>query len=513
VTESRDTTPQGAGGSGDRVSTGIPGLDDVLGGGVTRHRLYLVEGSPGSGKTTLGLQFLLEGERRGERGMYVTLSETEDELRSGAASHGWSLDGISIVELMTVRTEDEEQTLLHPAEFELGETTGRILARIGQEKPERLVIDNLSELRMLAQTPLRYRWQFFALRRRFTSLGCTVFLLDDKTTHPTDLQVRTIVNGVIALERGSLNSYGAERRVLNVLKMRGIAFRSGVHDYTIQTDGLVVYPRDITFQDRSPGPMPAIVGTGIAELDALLGGGLVSGTSTLFMGPTGAGKSSAATRCTFAALERGESAAAFIFDEHRSTLLERSAGLGMDLSPYLDSGQFRLHEIVPAELSPGSFAHEVRRAVEVDGARTILIDSLNGYYQAMPNEQYLMLQMHELLGFLSHRGVVTLLVLGQHGLAGAVHNQIDLSYLCDTLILMRFFEAEGEIRRCLSVVKARTSRHEPTIREFTLGPPNCLTIGPILRDFEGVLGGTPRFRGLARSLMNTSPGTDGGTPV
>ncbi|MGJ0512451.1 ATPase domain-containing protein [Methylocystis sp.] len=511
MTDSEDTI-RAVGGSGDRASTGIPGLDDILVGGLTRQRLYLVEGLPGSGKTTLGLQFLLEGQRRGERCMFVTLSETEDELRASAASHGWSLDAISVVELSTFRGEEEEQTLLHPAEFELGRTTGRILERIKQEKPDRIVIDNLSEVRMLAQTPLRYRWQFFALRRLFTSLGCVVLLLDDKTARPDDLQIQTLVHGVISLERGSLNTYGAERLVLNVVKMRGIAFHRGAHDYAILTGGLVVYPRVTIFQNILKTES-ITVSTGVAELDSLLGGGLVTGASTLIMGPTGTGKTSTATRCVLTALERGESAAAFIFDEQRSALRARSAELGMDLSPYLESGRLRLHEFDASELSPGKFSHDIRSAVDVDGARMILIDSLNGYYHAMPNEQYLMLQLHDLLGFLSRSGVVTLLVLGQHGLTGAVHSQIDLSYLCDTLLLTRYFEAAGQVRRCLSIVKTRTAKHESTIREFTLGPPDCLTIGPVLHDFENVLAGAPVFRGAAHTLMDTPPGSDTDTPV
>ncbi|PPQ36845.1 circadian clock protein KaiC [Rhodoblastus acidophilus] len=375
-------TSGGAGDGGERVSTGIPGLDEILIGGLARHRLCLVEGLPGAGKTTFTLQFLLEGRRRGERSMYVTLSETEDELRAAAASHGWSLDGLSVIELSTVRSVDDQQTLLHPAEFELGETTGRILARVEQEKPERLVIDNLSELRMLAQTPLRYRWQFFALRRVFTRLGCTVLMLDDKTARPYDLQVHTIVHGVIALERGSLDTYGAERLALNAVKMRGLEFHRGAHDYAINTGGLAVYPRVATYPGR-PEPLSAIVSTGVPKLDDLLGGGLATGSSTLLIGPTGTGKSSAVTRCMLAALQRGESAACFIFDEQRSTLRQRSASLGMDLAPYEESGRLRLHEFNPGELSPGRFAYNVTRAVEVDGARTIVIDSLNGYETAL----------------------------------------------------------------------------------------------------------------------------------
>jgi circadian clock protein KaiC len=502
MTNSPDALPADAGG-GARALTGVPGLDAVLAGGLPRDRLYLVEGKPGTGKTTLALQFLLEGQCLGERGMYVTLSETADELRAAAASHGWSLDGFSLVELVPEAGlgADQEQTLLHPAEFELGETTGRILERVERERPTRLVIDSLSELRLLAQTPLRYRRQILALKHRFTSQRCTVLLLDDQTAKPRDLQLHSIAHGVIALELSS-NRYGAERRSLNVAKMRGVRFRGGHHDYTIETGGLAVYPRLLVSEHRTE--LSAVpVGTGVPELDALLGGGLVPGTSTLVMGPTGTGKTSAATRCALAALERGEPAAVFMFDEELGTFFTRSAGLGMDLRPHLDTGRLQVRQIEPAELSPGEFVHHVRRAVEVEGARVVLIDSLNGCLHAMPNEQYLVLQVHELLSYLSQRNVVTLLILGQHGLVGEVRSDVDLSYLSDTIILLRFFEAAGAVRRGLSVVKTRVSGHEPTIREFSLGP-DGLAIGAVLRDFDGALSGTPVYRGSPGALMEAT---------
>jgi len=496
------STPTTAGG-GDRVLTGIFGLDDVLAGGLPRDRLYLVEGVPGSGKTTLALQFLLEGLRLGESGMYVTLAETADELRASASSHGWSLQGITVVELVpeTDLSSEQEQTLLHPAEFELGETTGRILEKFEGERPTRLVIDSLAELRLLAQTALRHRRQILALKHRFTSNHCTVLLLDDQTAEPRDLQLHSIVHGVIALGQSS-SIYGAERRSLRVMKLRGVRFRGGNHDYTIETGGLVVYPRLVASEFRDNfSPFP--VGSGVTELDALLGGGLVPGTSTLIMGPTGTGKTTTATCCILTALQRGEKAAVFMFDEALGTFYARSAGLGMDLRPHLNSGQLQVHQIEPSELSPGEFVQYVRRAIEVDGSRVILIDSLNGYLHAMPNEQYLLLQMHELLRYLGQHGVMTLLVLGQHGLVGEVRADVDLSYLSDTIILMRFFEAAGAVRRGLSVIKTRTSDHEPTIREFSLGPTG-LMIGGVLRDFDGVLSGTPIYRGRADRLMETS---------
>ncbi|SDB73831.1 ATPase domain-containing protein [Belnapia rosea] len=501
MTDTPGPLPAGAG-SSDRALTGIGDLDDILAGGLPRDRLYLIEGMPGTGKTTLALQFLLEGQRLGERGMYVTLSETADELRTSAASHGWSLDGISIVELVPEADlgAEQEQTLLHPAEFELGETIGRILERTEQERPVRLVLDSLSELRLLAQTPLRYRRQILALKHHFTSRHCTVLLLDDKTAEPRDLQLHSIVHGVVALEISS-SRYGAERRTLRVAKVRGVRFRGGYHDYRIETGGLAVYPRLVAPEHRSRG-IQAPVGTSVPELDALLGGGLVPGASTLVMGPTGTGKTSTATSCILATLKRGDRAAVFMFDEELDMFLVRAAGLGMNLQSYLDAGQLQLRQIEPAELTPGEFIHYVRHAVEIDDVRLVLIDSLNGYLHAMPNDEYLMLQMHELLRYLSQRSVLTLLILAQHGLAGEVHADVDLSYLCDTIILMRYFEAAGSVRRGLSVVKTRVSDHEPTIREFRLTP-GGLVIGAVLHEFDGVLSGVPVYRGSRGALMAT----------
>ncbi len=502
MVDSPDAVPAAAPGASERASTGVGGLDDILAGGLPRDGLYLIEGTPGTGKTTLALQFLLEGRRLGEQGMYVTLAETAGELRTSAASHGWSLDGIPILELVPdqIVGADQEQTLLHPAEFELGETTGRILERLEREQPSRLVLDSLSELRLLAQTPLRYRRQILSLKQHFTNRHCTVLMLDDQTASPDDRQLHSIAHGVISLEQSS-SVYGAERRSLRVVKIRGVRFRGGLHDYVIETGGLVAYPR-LVATEYGDGFSPVPVGTGVGRLDLLLGGGLVPGTSTLLMGPTGTGKTSTATRCILAALERGEPVAVFMFDEELGTFFARSAGLGMDLGPHVENGRLQVRQVTPAELSPGEFVHYVRRAVEVDGARAVLIDSLNGYIHAMPNEQYLLLQMHELLSYLSRQGVVTLLILGQHGLVGEVRSDVDLSYLSDTIILMRFFEAAGAVRRGLSVVKTRTSDHEPTIREFSLSA-DGLTIGAVLENFDGVLSGMPVYRGKTGALMET----------
>ncbi|MBL6081894.1 AAA family ATPase [Belnapia sp. T18] len=500
MADTSGATSPGGGAGHPQASTGIPGLDDILAGGLTRDRLYLVEGTPGTGKTTLALQFLLEGQRRGEQGMYITLSETADELRASAATHGWSLDDLSIVEMVPESGLDPEmeQTLLPPSEFELGETTGRILARVEQGKPARLVIDSLSELRLLAQTPLRYRRQVLALKHHFTGNRCTVLLLDDRTAEPRDLQLHSIAHGVVALEQRAAG-YGPVRRHLQVVKMRGVRFRSGQHDFSIETGGLAVYPR-LVAAEHHDSFAPAPVRSGVPGLDALLGGGLMPGTNTLIMGPTGVGKTSTATSCALAALDRGDPVSFFLFDEGMVTFLARSAALGMDLAPHLEAGRLRVRQIDPAELSPGECAHVIRHAVESEGARVIAIDSLNAYLHAMPDERHLLLQMHELLGYLNQRGVVTLLILGQHGLVGDLRGDVDLSYLSDALVLMRFFETAGEVRRGLSVVKTRTTAHERTIREFNLGPTG-LAIGDVLREFDGVLTGAPVYRGMAEGLL------------
>jgi circadian clock protein KaiC len=482
------------------ASTGIAGLDSILAGGLTPDRLYLVEGTPGTGKTTLGLGFLLAGAAAGEAGLYVTLSETENELRAVAATHGWSLDGIDLVELVPELGlgEENEQTLLHPSEVELGETVRSIIARVDALKPRRVVLDSLSELRLLAQNPLRYRRQILALKHFFSTRHCTVLVLDDKTSDPGDLQLHSIAHGVIALEQ-ALSGFGAQRRRLHVVKMRGVSFRGGYHDLAIERGGLCVYPRLLAAEHHAPF-LPDPFSTGSDELDQLLGGGLVPGTSALLSGPAGVGKTTTVVQCMVAALRRGESAAYFLFDERLPTLLTRSAALGMDLQPFLDSGKLKIRRIDPAELSPGEFSGLVREAVEESGARVIVVDSLNAYLQAMPEEQYLVLQMHELLSYLAQHGVVSLLILGQHGIMGDIRSDVDLSYLADTVLQLRFFEAEGEVRQAISVIKTRTTRHERTIREFKIDA-GGLRVGGPLRGFQGVLTGVPTFRGSEGELL------------
>jgi circadian clock protein KaiC len=488
----------------DRAPTGVEGLDDVLGGGITANRLYLLEGTPGTGKTTFSLQFLLEGARRGEAGLYVTLSETEAELRAVARTHGWSLDQLSIFELVPEAGLDpeQEQTLLHPSEVELGETVRGVMERVEALKPKRVVLDSLSELRLLAQNPLRYRRQILALKHFFSSRDCTVLVLDDRTSEPGDLQLHSIAHGVISLDQ-TATGFGAERRQLRIVKMRGIKYSGGYHDMSINTGGVCVYPRLIA--SEHPGDVEShMFATGVDGLDALLGGGLVAGTTTLLSGPAGVGKTTASVRCMVSALERGERAAFFLFDERLPTLLVRSAALRMDLRPHMEAGRLRIRQIDPAELSPGEFATSVRNAVEVDGAKVVVVDSLNAYLQAMPEDRHLTLQMHELLSYLGQRGVVTLMILGQHGLVGDIRSDVDLSYLADTVLLLRYFEADGEVRKAISVVKTRTSDHERTIREFRVGP-GGLTIGSPLRSLQGILTGVPTYRGDPAPLM--SPGT------
>ena len=498
VTSKTDGQPAAA-----RISTGISGLDAILGGGLTPQRVYLLEGNPGAGKATFSIQFLLAGVKNNQRGLYITLSETGSELRAVAASHGWSLDAIDLFELVNEAglDVDAEQSILYPSEVELGETTKGVMRRVDAIAPALVVFDSLSEMRLLAQNSLRYRRQILALKHFFSSRNCTVLLLDDRTSEPGDLQLYSISHGVISLEQ-SARSYGAERRRLRVTKMRGIDFAGGFHDFNLETGGIRVFPRLVT---DSPGPAFAAVvsGTGSVELDQMLGGGLVAGTSTLLTGPSGVGKTTTVVQCVLTALQRGQRVAFYLFDEGRPTMLARAAMLGMDLQPALDSGTLQLHEIDPADMSPGEFGFRLRCSVENDAADVVVIDSVNAYLQAMPDEKFLVLQMHEMLSWLNRQGVTTLLVLAQHGLIGDVQPPIDLSYLSDAILLFRFFEAKGSVRSAISVVKSRATNHERTIREFRIGPKG-LQVGPALADFEGVLSGLPIYRGNTPMLPATS---------
>lgn len=481
-----------------RIGTGIAGLDDVLRGGLTPNRLYVVEGMPGSGKTTLGLQFLIEGARRGESVLYVTLSETAEELRDVAASHGWGLEGIAIRELVPSQEslEPEDQyTMFHPSEVELSETTKTILDDVERNKPRRVVFDSMSELRLLAGNALRYRRQILALKQFFSGRRCTVLLLDDLTSASHDLQVQSIAHGVLRLEQVN-PEYGAERRRLIVPKYRGVAFRGGYHDYVIHRGGIEVFPR-LVAREHPAAAVTEALGSGIVELDALLGGGIDRGTSTLIIGAAGTGKSSLAMQFVGAAAKRGAHAALFLFEEAKRTLLTRSAGLGIDLETPLADGRLTLQQVDPAELSPGEFAHAIRRSVEEQRASIVVIDSLNGYLNAMPDERFLVIQLHELLSYLSHANVATLLIGAQQGLIGnQMSTAVDVSYLADSVILMRYYELQGELRKVISTVKKRGGAHEQSIRELRLEP-GRVSIGPPLRELRGVLTGVPFLEGAS----------------
>ncbi len=483
------------------IATGIAGLDDILHGGLTPERLYLVEGDPGAGKTTLGLQFLIEGVRLGEKGIYVSLSETKSELVAIAASHGLSLQGIDIFEMApseaTLAPEDEN-TMFHPSEMELADTTKAVLIEMERIQPQRVVFDSLSEMRLLAQNPLRYRRHVLALKQFFAGRQCTVLLLDDRTSDSSDLQLQSIAHGVITLERRS-PEYGVMQRRLQILKLRGKAFRAGFHDFVIREGGLVVFPRLVASEHREAFA-PGQLSSNLPALDAIMGGGLDKGSSTLLIGPAGSGKSTIAIQYAVAAANRGDRAAVFLFDESPRTLLARARGLNLGLQHVVDKGGVALRQVDPGEMSGGEFVALVRAEVEQKGAKVVVLDSLTGYLNAIPEVRHLALQLHELLSYLGQRGVTSLLVLAQQGIVGQMHTQLDASYLADSVVLLRYFEAGGHVRQALSVVKKRSGAHERTIREFSFGPEG-IRIGEPLTQFEGVLSGTPRYVGNNMPLL------------
>jgi len=491
----------------DKAATGVEGLDDILAGGLQRGRVYLLEGSPGTGKTTIATQFLLAGAAAGERGLYITLSETEEELRASAASHGWKFeDPISIYELVppeALLDEEQQQSLLYSSDLELGETTKRIFEAIEKHKPERIVVDSLSEIRLLAQSSLRYRRQVLALKHYFARRGATVVLLDDLTSDTHDKTVHSVAHGVIRLEELAPD-YGSDRRRLRVIKYRGQGFRGGFHDMAIRTGGVTTYPRLVSAEHKTKFTRDALPSNS-AELNKLLGGGIERGSSALILGPAGTGKSLLTLSFAVQAIERGESAAMFIFDEEIGLLFERAKGLGFSLEELHRSGKLIIEQVDAAELTPGEFTQRVRACVEEQGARTVIIDSLNGYQAAMPEEKQLILHMHELLQFLNRQGATTFLTVAQHGLVGDMHAPVDVTYLADTVILLRYFEAMGRVRRAVSVIKKRTSAHEDTIREYRIGK-DGITLGQPLTKFQGVLRGVPEMIGEDDgTLMDLKP--------
>ena len=484
------------------ASTGNPGLDNILMGGLARGRLYLIEGAPGAGKTTLAMQFLLEGARLGEKVLYITLSETLDELKAVGASHGWDLGGVNVRELLPQEdtlNADEQYTMFHPSEVELATTTKLILQDVDTLKPSRVVFDSLSELRLVAGNPLRYRRQILALKQFFAGRNCTVLVLDDMTSSDHDLHVQSIAHGVILLQQ--LNpEYGGERRRLRVVKYRGSEFRGGYHDYLVKRGGLEVFPRLVAAEHRRLNKASKLP-SNIPELDQLMGGGIEEGTSTLIIGGAGTGKSTIAAQVCAAAAERGQKALMFVFDESPTTLFSRCTGLGVKLAHYNEAGLVRVVQVDPAELSPGEFSHHIREAVEGWGATIVVIDSLNGYLNAMPEERFLTAQLHELLMYMNQRGVATILIGAHQGvIASDMKMPVDASYLADAVILLRYFESKGEVRQAISVVKKRGGVHERTIREFALGP-NGVRVGEVLRHFRGVLTGVPVYEGANGPLF------------
>jgi circadian clock protein KaiC len=476
-----------------RAVTGIAGLDDILEGGLPVHRLYLVRGNPGVGKTTLSLQFLLAGVRLGERVLYITLSETESEIRQVAASHGWSLEGITLFELssaeQTLRLNDEN-TLYASEDVDLKETVRVLLEKVQAVEPQRVVFDSLSEVRLLAQSPVRYRRQLLSLKQFFADRKCTVLLLDDHATGEADLQVESLAHGVLSLEQTAA-TYGADRRRLRVIKMRGSRFRSGFHDLRLRTGGLEVFPR-LTAAEHRTDILSQPTSSDIVELDTMLGGGIDRSTCTLLMGPAGTGKSALAAQFGLAANRRGDVASVFLFEERIGTWRHRCQQLGMDVDAQIAAGKLKVQQIDPAELAPDEFSHLVRAAIETGGSRVVIIDSITGYLNAMVDARQLALQLHELLSFLSERQVASIITMAQAGLLGtSMVSPVDISYMADTVVLFRYYEAAGRVRKAISVLKKRAGAHDDSIRDLSFGP-DGIRVGPPLSNMHGVLSGVPR---------------------
>lgn len=485
------------------ISTGVQGLDFILRGGLPKSRLYLLEGDPGTGKTTIGLQFLIEGARKGERGLYITLSESKEELLEVAEAHGWSLDGIEIQDLTVSGDslqDDSHYTVFHPAEVELDETTKAVLKMIEDTSPTRVVFDSLSEMRMLARDALRFRRQIVALKQYFIGKQCTVMMLDDRTSDFSDRQLESIAHGVIRLSY-SPPKYGKQRHHLRVVKLRGVNFQSGTHDYNIETGGMLVFPRLMTPNMQSTFETGEIK-SDIGNLETLVGG-LDYGTSTILVGPAGIGKTTLAATYAYTAAENGERAAIYMFDETIETFYKRMNALGMDIEPHVKEGRIVVRYIKLAELTPGELGHMISREVEENKAKVVVIDSLNGYLAATPEEDFLTMQFHELVSYMNHRGIVSILIVGQHGMVGPMHTPVDMSYLADTVVLMRYFEAEGTVRQAISVLKKRTGTHERTIREFKIDA-GGINVGEPLKNFQGVLTGVPVYSGNDTDLMDSA---------
>lgn len=476
-----------------KVVTGISGLDDVLGGGLPQRRIYLLQGAPGSGKTTLALQFLLTGAAAGEKVLYISLSETRDEVEEVARSHGWCLDRLEIVELSALEQQlaaSAQNTLFQAAEVELTETTNLLLAAVDRVKPTRVAFDSLSELRLLSGTPLRYRRQILAFKQYFAGRNCTTLLLDDSSAEGSDSHMLSLAHGVIVLQQLA-PEYGAARRRLNVQKIRGTTYRGGYHDYVIETGGISVFPRLVAAEHHRNFPNDNLA-CGMEGLDALLGGGLARGTTTLLTGPPGSGKSNIGLTYAVAAAKAGDKVALFTFDESLPILFARAAGLNFGLEQLVEDGKVSVAQVDPAELSPGEFAARIRRSVEEEGAKVVFIDSLTGYMHSMGEERHVNLQLHEILTYLNQQGIVTIIVVTPAGLVGNMRNPLDVTYLADTVVTFRFFEADGAVHKAISVIKKRTGNHERTIRELTIDS-SGIAVGPALARFRGVLTGVPEL--------------------
>lgn len=484
------------------ISTGNSGLDYILKGGLPAARIYLVEGDPGTGKTSVGLQFLMEGIRKGERSLLITLAETKAELRDIALSHDWDLSGIEIEEVFAgddILNSEPHYTMFHPSEVEFGESLRQIMDRSRELKPQRVVVDSLSEIRLLAGDPLRYRRQIMVLKQFFMSQSATVLLLDDRTGPDSRLQLHSLAHGVLSLEQ-LVPNYGAERRRLQICKLRGRSYRGGYHDFRIVKGGVEIYPR-VVATERRVNIEHTVLPSGVAELDTLLGDGLHRATSTLLLGPAGVGKTSVAAQYAAAAADRGETVAMFLFDEKESTLRQRCNSLGMNLEPKISNNLLLIREFVPASVTPGEVAHRLHELIEEHNVSLFVLDSLNGYLNSLTEESFLMAQLHEMLSILSRAGVTTIMVGAQHGILGSdLSSPVDASYLTDSLVLFRFFEAEGKVRRAISVVKKRSGNHERTIREFLLQE-GGIEVGPALEQFRGVLSGQPTFLGSEKPLL------------